>query len=131
MTYRVMPSQYAKLTEARNGWPEKLSFSWGSSSRGCAVAYLTGIAGLTEEVRSPKWLEGFSPGGVNTLSDVYGIPTGEIMSLYNANMTSIFGAKKRSRRVLQEFQRILDNVEVIPEPQQTHATYEDRLLALV
>ena len=135
MQLQVTPAQYARLIEARDGWPERLSFLWrGPFGRNiCAVAYLTGVAGLGEQedvYRRPTIMDGeFKPEGLYKLSHVYGLPVNEIVSLYEANAGRMFGTKKRSNEVSYRFQRLLDRVKVIPEPTETYVPSEEYVTA--
>jgi len=123
MVYQVTLDQYTKLTEARDNWPGKLSFNWESfsGSKRCVVGYLTSLTSLDDgEVDSGFSglfsLNSFKPGGLEKLSQIYGLPTEELEKLYYVNCDKIFGSKERSRRSLNEFQRILGETEILSEP---------------
>ena len=117
MTHQVTLEQYARLVDARDNWPERLTFGWNSFKENdrCAIAYLTSVAGLNDrEVKESNLFRfrNLKPKGLIKLSQIYGLPVEALKELYAVN-TDFMRADKRSREVLERFQKFLDDAQVI------------------
>ncbi len=128
MSYQINKDQYAKLQAARKNWPERLSFFSRDGDKRCVLSYLSNLVGLDESAviidGLTKGSESIDSSGLRKLSKVYGLPNEALKQLYHENnrkqgfLGAVKGTVKRSKRVLREFDLLLEQIDVQETPEQ-------------
>ena len=115
MAIQVTRKQYQRLIDAKDNWPERLAITAYNTFHpkiSCAVAYLGIQAGLYREAIS-KCGGNISDSAREEISRIYGIPENTLRDWEGFDVVYMFGQKRRSRKMLGDFERILSRVEVV------------------
>ena len=121
--YQVTLEQYARRIKARDNWPDILSMGVYNTkkSAGCVVFYLGVESGLKREEIAHDSGKLISQEGREKISQAYGLPVKELERLENINTRYFLGARRRARKMLCVFNKLLENVEVVL-PTQDHGS---------